>query len=548
MTSTTDTSTSHSRVSRGNASPELLDVDTCLRHAAQQHPHQLALVDSHQQLTWAELDQRLNRVANALIGLGLQPNDRIALLGRNSIDYAVLFFGGLRAGICITPLSILASPQALIGMINDSDAKRLFVSPDYWEMIGPYTNELSTLRDQDLFYLEQTDSQKNSDQPSSPPQRKSLCDLINAAPDTPVDILVDLDWGFNLIYSSGTTGLPKGILQSRRYRAHERQIIASLGMNENSRALVSTPLYSNTTLFMFLATMGHGGTAYLMEQFSTEQFLTLSEQKRITHAVLVPVQYERLLKDPQFDQTDLSSYLFKCSTSAPLRPPTKQALLDRWPHGGLAEFYGMTEGGVYCTLLAHERPDKLDTVGQPADDCDLRIIDAQGSVMPQGAKGEIVGYSPRTMDGYHKRAEATEEASWYDETGRRFQRSGDIGWLDEENFLHLLDRKKDMIISGGFNVYAIDLEKVLLSHPDVADAAVIAAPSEQWGETPLAFVVLASGSMIDAEVLRQWANSQLGKAQRISRIEFIDELPRSPIGKVLKRELRDGLDPSILSG
>ena len=125
--------------------------------------------------------------------------------------------------------------------------------------------------------------------------------------------------------------------------------------------------------------------------------------------------------------------------------------------------------------------------------------------------------------------------------GRRFQKSGDIGWFDDENFLHLLDRKKDMIISGGFNVYAIDLEKVLLSHPDVTDAAVIAAPSEQWGETPLAFVVLVSGSMIDAEVLRQWANGKLGKAQRISEVRVIDELPRSPIGKVLKRELRDGL-------
>ena len=201
----------------------------------------------------------------------------------------------------------------------------------------------------------------------------------------------------------------------------------------------------------------------------------------------------------------------------------------------------MTEGGVICALAAHERPDKLDTVGQPSEGCDIRIIDEQGNELPQGQTGEVVGWSDRIMDGDHNRPEATQVASWFDMQGRRFQKSGDIGWFDDENFLHLLDRKKDMIISGGFNVYAIDLEKVLLSHPDVTDAAVIAAPSEQWGETPLAFVVLALGSMIDAEVLRQWVNSQLGKAQRISLIEFIDELPRSPIGKVLKRELRDGI-------
>ena len=535
MTSTTGTLSTQPQIPAGNASTELLDIDTCLRRSAQQHPAQLALADSRQQLTWAKLDQQLNRVANALIGLGIQPNERIAILGRNSVDYALLFLGGLRAGICIVPLSTLASSDALAGMVNDSEARLLFVSRDYWGLIEPVTDKLSTLIPGGLKVLESEglDIDHNDLQ--------SFSSFIEGASSAPVDIPISLDWGFNLIYSSGTTGLPKGILQSRRYRAHERQVIASLGMDESSRALVSTPLYSNTTLFMFLATMGHGGTAYLMEKFSTAEFLKLSEDKAITHAVLVPVQYERLLNHPQFDQADLSSYQCKCSTSAPLRESTKQALLERWPQGGLAEFYGMTEGGVYCTLLAHEHPDKLDTVGQPSEDCDLRIIDEQGRELPQGNKGEIVGYSPRTMDEYHNRPDATEEASWYDDSGRRFQRSGDIGWLDNEGFLHLLDRKKDLIISGGFNVYATDLEEVLLSHPQVADAAVIAAPSEQWGETPLAFVVLTPGVNLDTEELRQWANGQLGKAQRISEVRVIDGLPRSPIGKVLKRELRDGL-------
>ena len=202
----------------------------------------------------------------------------------------------------------------------------------------------------------------------------------------------------------------------------------------------------------------------------------------------------------------------------------------------------MTEGGVNCCLVAHEHLDKLDTVGQPGEGCDIRIIDDKGRELPQGEAGEVVGHCDRMMDGYHNRPEATAEASWYDEQGRRFQKSGDIGWFDEDNFLHLLDRKKDVIISGGFNIYAIDLERVLLSHGDVLDAAVIAAPSEQWGETPVAFVVVAAAcGALDAEGLRVWANSQLGKAQRISEIRLIDELPRSPIGKVLKRELRAGL-------
>ena len=519
-----------------------IDVDQCLILTAQTNPNQLALADSTQSFTWSALDKTLNQVANALIESGIKPNQRIAILGSNSVNYALLFLGGLRAGICITPLSTLASSEALAGMINNSEAKLLFVSQDYWNLIDSITEKLTRLLPGGLKILDGEGLNFNHT------DRQSFASFIEGASTDSVDIPLSLDWGFNLIYSSGTTGLPKGILQSRRYRALEAQALAGLGFDSDSRALISTPLYSNTTLFLFMAILANGGTVFLMEKFSTGEFLEISQREKITHTVLVPVQYQRLLKDPDLDSTDLSSYQFKCSTSAPLHKPVKESLLQRWPEGGLWEFYGMTEGGVNCALAAHERPDKLDTVGQPSEGCDIRIIDDQGNELPQGQTGEVVGWSDRIMDGYHNRPEATQEASWFDAQGRRFQKSGDIGWFDDENFLHLLDRKKDMIISGGFNVYAIDLEKVLLSHPDVTDAAVIAAPSEQWGETPLAFVVLASRSTIDAEVLRQWANGQLGKAQRISAVEFIDKLPRSPIGKVLKRALRDGLDPSILLG
>ena len=497
------------------------DLDIYLGEYAAAYPDLIALADDNTQLSWQQLDRCLNKIANQLIALGIKPDERIAILGRNSVDYATLFLGGLRAGVCIAPLSTLASSETLAAMINDSGAKLLFVSDDYRELIEPVADQLTALLPNGLKRLE------------------SLDEFIADASAEKVTIEPDLDWGFNLIYSSGTTGIPKGILHNRRYRAVERECLPGLAIDKNSRTLLSTPLYSNTTLFLFLATLGYGGSVYLMEKFNTQEYLAHCEKKKITHTVLVPVQYERLLKDPALDTTDLSSFAFKCSTSAPLHKPVKQELLKRWPEGGLWEFYGMTEGGLNCALAAHDYPDKLDTVGQPTADCDLRVIDEQGKQLPQGEIGEVVGHGNRMMVGYHNRPEATEESSWYDMDGRRFQKSGDIGWIDEEGFLHLLDRKKDVIISGGFNIYAIDLEKVLLSHPDIADAAVIAAPSEQWGETPVAFVVMVNKSEADVEALRQWANSQLGKAQRISEVKMIDELPRSPIGKVLKRELRD---------
>ncbi len=507
------------------------DVDIRLRTVAKLSPEKTAIEDSNTSLTWAEFDLRINQFANALIAGGIKPDDKVAVLARNSVDYAVLFFAILRAGGCVVPLSTLASAETLVGMVNDSGAKYLFLSRDYADYILPNKADLKTLLPAGIMFLDEGDDEHGT-----------LADFVEGASTEAPTVELNEKHGFNLIYSSGTTGTPKGIMHNRAYRSVEGGLLAgSFDMTADSRALVSTPLYSNTTLGIFLPIIAAGGTATLMEKFNAQAFLKLSEEKKITHAMLVPVQYTRLLAEPNFDEFDLSSYQWKFSTSAPLHKAVKEDILARWPAGGLLEFYGMTEGGVGCVLAAHEHPDKLETVGQPSPVGDLKIMDENGNEVPQGTPGELVGWSPLMMDGYHNREEATSEASWYHMDGRRYHRSGDIGWMDDEGFIHLLDRKKDMIISGGFNIFAIDLEKVLLAHADVADAAVVGAPSTEWGETPVAFVVLKSGSSIDAEALRTEANAKLGKAQRISEIRFMDELPRSPIGKILKRELRDTL-------
>jgi len=213
-------------------------------------------------------------------------------------------------------------------------------------------------------------------------------------------------------------------------------------------------------------------------------------------------------------------------------------VLARWP-GGLVEVYGMTEGGGTCILNAHLHPDKLHTVGQPAEGHDIRLIDEAGQEVPPGEAGEVVGHSVGMMTGYHGQPEKTREAEWFAPDGKRFIRTGDVGRFDAEGFLSLFDRKKDMIISGGFNIYPSDLEALLRSHPAVAEAAVVGMPSVEWGETPVAFVVLQPGVDVAAEALRQWLNERVGKTQRLAALHLIDELPRSAIGKVLKRELRD---------
>jgi long-chain acyl-CoA synthetase len=319
--------------------------------------------------------------------------------------------------------------------------------------------------------------------------------------------------------------------------AHIQRAAAS-GYDTDTVTLLATPLYSNTTLVCLVPTLAYGGCAVLMSKFDTLGYLKLAEAHRATHTMLVPVQYRRLMDCPEFDRFDLSPFRAKFCTSAPFHAELKAAILQRWP-GGLTEYYGLTEGGGTCILHCHQHPSKLHTVGQPAPGHDIRLIDEAGIEVPAGESGEVVGRSPGMMTGYHGQPELTRAAEWFDAEGRRYIRTGDVGRFDADGFLILHDRRKDMIISGGFNIYPSDLEAVLRQHPDVADAAVVGVPSAEWGETPVAFCVLREGAGTDAEALRQWANAQVGKTQRLSALKLLPELPRSAIGKVLKRELRE---------
>jgi len=236
----------------------------------------------------------------------------------------------------------------------------------------------------------------------------------------------------------------------------------------------------------------------------------------------------------------------KFSTSAPFPAEIKADVLKCWP-GGLIEFYGMTEGGGTCALRAHEFPDKLHTVGRPLPGHDIRLIDEDGREVAQGEVGEVVGRSGAMMVGYHNQPGKTSEAEWRSPDGLRFIRTGDVGRFDADGFLTLMDRKKDMIISGGFNVYPSDLEAEILKQPAVLEAAVVGVPSDRWGETPVAFVALKGEQAEPAAEIMAAVNARLGKTQRLADLIVVEGLPRSHIGKVLKRELRDGYKGKALT-
>ncbi|GLQ06493.1 class I adenylate-forming enzyme family protein [Sneathiella chinensis] len=498
-----------------------------IRKAAADHPDMEVLRVGERVHTWRTFMPRINRVSNLLQSRGIGRGDKVAVLATSSLEYIEVFLGTVQAGACLVPLSGMASSSQLQGMIEDSGAAMVFASASTRGLIDPFRGQVKGLPDDGYVAFDFTaDGWAAYEQ------------VLAAQSDQEVIIPIQPEDAFNLIYSSGTTGVPKGIEQSHHMRNQHVARFEKLGFEVGAVTLSSTALYSNTTLVAMLPTLALGGQVVLMPKFNVDEYLKLAEKHKVTHTMLVPVQYQRILASPDFDSYDLSHFRMKMSTSAQLRADVKADALKRWP-GKLIEIYGLTEGGIGTVLVATDFPDKLASVGKPGEGVDLRIINEAGEELPQGEIGEVVGRSDAMMTGYHNKPEQTSDMLWTSPEGKIFFRSGDMGRLDEDNFLYLLDRKKDMILSGGFNIYAADIEAELFPHPAVADAAVIAIPSEEWGETPLALVVKKAGDQTTEAELMAWVNERLGKTQRVSGVKFRDDLPRNTIGKVMKRELRE---------
>ncbi|HQV03275.1 MULTISPECIES: class I adenylate-forming enzyme family protein [unclassified Novosphingobium] len=477
-----------------------------------------ALYDGTTELSWRETAARVERIAARLQADGLERGQSVAILGTTSVNYALIYLAAIRAGGCAAPLTTSASPDQLAGMAADSGAIHLFIDRAKLNELGdfklPVAHQIVLDEELDTFMA----SEGTKAAPFEPAEKDP----------------------FNIIYSSGTTGIPKGIVHSHGMRWRQMTFRAALNYGQDSRTICSTPLYSNTTMAVFLPTMYSGGCASLMGKFDVQKWLERASAEQCTHTMLVPVQYRRLMQFEHFDDYDLSAMRMKYCTSAPFPADLKAEVLKRMP-GGLIEIYGMTEGGVACIFPVHEHPDKLHTVGKPAPGHFLKVIDENLKEVPPGTPGELVGISPTMMLGYKNQPEKTREGYWINpEDGSTWQRMGDIGRVDADGFVELVGRTKDVIISGGFNIFPIDLEAELAKDERVVEAAVVGVPSEAWGETPVGFVVLKPGVSEDAlEDIRSVANSRLGKTQRVAELYAIAEMPRSHIGKLLKTDLRE---------
>lgn len=476
-------------------------------------------------LTWAEFDRRTEQVANGLAALGLGRGDHVAVLMQNGLETIEVLFGVVKSGACVVPLNPSVSDEGLETMLRDCGARAVFASESQRARIDAMRARLADPVAGGFVLV------------GDAPGWQRYREWRDAQPAAPLGIEIDPDAPCNLIYSSGTTALPKGIVHGHRRRLEWAYDVGlALRYASNAVTLLSIGLYSNISWAGMLCTLLPGGHVVIMPKFDAGDWLAHAERWCATHATLVPVGYQRVVEHPEFTRFDVGSLRSLMSCGSPLHAPLKKRLIDAF-RCEIVELYGLTEG-IITTLDPEDAEAKLASVGKPAPGTDLLLLGDDDRPVSVGATGEILGLSRFVMNGYHGRPDATREATWVDARGRTWLRTGDIGRLDEDGYLYVVDRKKDMILSGGQNVYPADLEAVLARHPAVSESAVIGVAHPEWGETPLALVVLRAGHAVEPETLRAWANERLGRQQRIARVELRTDLPRNANGKLLKRELR----------
>jgi len=485
---------------------------------------------------WRGFGAGTARFANALAGTGLEKGDRVVVLMTNLYETAEAMFGIVRAGMCAVPLNCSITDDAVAGMIANSGARAVVASGEHIARIEAMRDKLAPEVAARLIGVAPT--------PEGWLDYQAIRDAASA---TPPDVEIAPEDECNIIYSSGTTGLPKGIVHDHACReAWGSDMAVALRYHSGARTLVNLGLFSNISWVAILATFFAGGTLIVQRRFDVHATLETIQDRRVTHTVMVPLQYQKLLECEDFEAYDLSSLDAYMCCGSPLPVAVKRDIVARMP-GDFIELYGLTEGLV--TILGPEdMSEKIETVGRPCPGQRLAILGNDDEILPPGEAGEIVGECRFLMAGYHDNDAASEEATWIHPSGAKWFRTGDIGRLDDDGFLTLVDRKKDMIISGGQNIYPLDIEATIVEHPDVSEVAVVGVAHEKWGETPLAVVVPAPGANIGEDALTSWANSRLGKQQRIAATVFIDALPRNPNGKVLKRELRDEFGDFCTSG
>ena len=494
------------------------------RHA-KYRPNHLAVVFEDQRLTWREFNQSINRLAHVMLKLGIRKGDKVATILPNCLELLEAYWAVAKIGAVIVPFSTLLLEKAMITLLQDSDAVMVITNADFVDKIDSFKSELSAVG-ADRYLL--TDY---SGQGGYQDYHALKADVTDAEPE---GIAVSDDDVFNIMYSSGTTGLPKGIVHTHYVRSwYGASFAAAYRMTPESVTMHAGAIVFNGAFVDLMPAMYVGGTYILLSHFDPVTYIETIAREKVTHVMMVPAQIIAILNAPNFSVEALDSLEMILSLGAPLLKEHKEELNKRLP-GRFYELYGLTEGMV-TVLDKMDYEAKPDSVGVPPPFFEIQILDENGNECAAGEVGEICGRGPILMPEYYKRPDLTAEAikdGW--------MHSGDLGYVDDDGFLYLVDRMKDMIISGGVNVYPRDIEEIAAQHPEVQEVAVFGIPHDKWGETPLAAVVLHSSASVSAAELQDWINERVAaKFQRVHDVVIMEDFPRNVAGKTLKRIMRD---------
>jgi long-chain acyl-CoA synthetase len=499
-------------------------ADVVRIHGAER-PCTPAIVYDGRTTSYAALDRASSQVANALIADGVRPQGRIAHLDKSSDLFFELLFGTAKANAVIVSVNWRLAPPEILHIVNDAEAEILFVGEEYFPLIETIRSGLKTVRK--VIALDA----RHPDWEAFIGWRDRQSATDPRLPTSPSDTAVQF-------YTSGTTGLPKGAeLTNRNFSAMMPLWTATWLLAPGVPNLVSLPMFHIGGAGWGIAGLFGGATNHVVREFIPAQILDTVQRERLEVLLLVPAMILFLVQAPQIRETDLSSIRLIVYGAAPIPAELLKQAMAIFPCG-FQQVYGLTETTGAITLLPPEDhdpddPKKLLSCGYAQQGVELRIVGDDGSDLAPGAVGEIAVRSPQIMAGYWKLPEATARAiqgDWFF--------TGDAGYLDAAGYLYIYDRVKDMIVSGGENIYPAEVESALFGHPAVADVAVIGVPDERWGEAVKAVVVKKAGAELTPGELIGWARERIAGYKLPKSVDFIEALPRNPTGKILKRELR----------
>jgi acyl-CoA synthetase (AMP-forming)/AMP-acid ligase II len=500
-------------------------------------PERDCIVFEGKRWTYAQMWERANKLANALRKIGAEKGDRIGILQVNCNQYVEAYYASAMMGAIFVPLNFRAKSDELSYMIANAEAKILFVGSRYSEMVDAMLPELPTVK-----HCISIDRKEE--------KRLYYEDVVGSASSDESFIEIGDDDITMLMYTAGTTGRPKGVpLRHNAFVSYVLENVEPASPDIEEKNLLTVPLYHVAGIQAMLAAIYGGRTLVMMRQFEVKEWLEAIQKEKATRAMLVPTMLKRVIDDPEFNRYNLSSLKVVTYGAAPMPFEVINRAIKTMPWVKFINAFGQTETASTITSLGpedhniegteEEKQKKLkrlsSSIGRPLPDVEVKIVDGEGKPLPSLEVGEIWARGPRIMTGYWRDEQKTSQVMTQD----GWLRTGDMGWMDEEGYIYLAGRGDDMIIRGGENISPEEVENVLHSHPKVEEAAVIGVPDPEWGQEPRAVVVLKKGKDATSEEIIEYCRSKLSGFKRPRSVVFLDSLPRNPMGKVLRKKLRE---------